>query len=116
MLAEIVTLDPNLAVAIDALKLDVDQLSFGSKRNREGLAIPTQATGQCAAACAGGSILTKLAFDTEIVGQIQLPPLRIVQSPVLSVRDVAEMKAPVFIEGNSFPGARISEADGRYAQ
>jgi hypothetical protein len=44
------------------------------------------------------------------VGQIELPPLRIVQTRVLRVRDIAEMKAPTLIKRDSFTRPRIREA------
>jgi len=45
------------------------------------------------------------------VRQIQFPPLRVVETRVLRVGDIAKLKAPILIEGNSFTGPRISETD-----
>ena len=75
----------------------------------ESLAIPTDATGQCAATGSRRRLLTELAFDTPVVREIQLPPLRIVQVYVLSTRYIAKVKAPVLIENYSFPRPRIGE-------
>ena len=68
--AEIVAIEPNLAVAIDAVKLDKDQFAFGSCGNGERLAIPAEAAGQRATAGAGGILFAKTAFDTPVVWQV----------------------------------------------
>ena len=103
--------DPDLAVSIDAIKLDKDRLPFCSHGHGEGLAIPANAARQCAAACARRSLLTELTFDTPVVRQIQPAPLRIVQIKILSVGNVAELKAPILVERNSFPRPRIGETE-----
>ena len=57
-----------------------------------------------------GCLFTELAFDAPVVRQVQLPPLRIVQIDVLSISDIAKLKAPVLVERHSFSRPRISEA------
>ena len=109
--SEIVTVDPNLTVAIDAVKVDEDLFPLAVHGHRECLAIPAEATGQRAAAGAGRGLFTELAFDTPVVRQIQLPPLSIVETRVLHVRDIAKLKAPILVEGDFFTGSRIGEAE-----
>ena len=109
---QVVTVDPDFTVAIDALEFDEDLFSFCACGNRKRLAIPAKATRQCAAARAGRSVFTETAFDTPVVRQIQLTPLRLAQRSVLSVGNIAEVKAPVLIERDSLPGPRIRETDG----
>src|ERR1041384_928334 len=108
-LTEILPINPNLAVAIHAIKLDKDQLSFRSHRNSERLAIPTQPARQGAATSPRRRVFTKFAFDAPIVRQIELAPLLIVQPRVLSISDVTEMKPPTLIERDSFIRPRIRE-------
>jgi hypothetical protein len=47
------------------------------------------------------------------VRQIQFPPLRVVETGLLRVGDIAKLKAPILIEGNFFTGTRIGETDSR---
>ena len=103
--------DPHLAISIDAVKLDEDRLPFCSHGHSEGLAIPANAARQCTAASTRRSFFTELTFDTPVVRQIQPSPLRIVQIHILSVGNIAELKAPVLIERDSFAGTRIGETD-----
>ena len=103
--------DPDLAIAIDPVEFDKDRLPFRSQGHGKGLAIPTNAAGQCAAASARRSLLTELAFNAPVVGQIESSPLRIVQIHILSVGNFAELKAPILVERNSFAGSRIGETD-----
>src|SRR6185369_7222963 len=109
--AEIVAVDPDLAVAIDAVKFNEDQFSFGGSGHRKGLAIPAKPTGQRAASCARRSVFIELPFDTPVVRQVELPPLRIVETRVLCVGNVAEIEAPVLVERDGFPGSGIGEAE-----
>src|SRR4029450_8810107 len=76
--AEIVTINPNLTITVDAVKFDEDQSPLRRRGNSKRLAIPTDTTGQCSAACASRVLLTKLSLNAPVVWQIQLPPLRIV--------------------------------------
>ncbi|HEX6648458.1 MAG TPA: hypothetical protein VF075_02925 [Pyrinomonadaceae bacterium] len=55
--------------------------------------------------------MAEFAFDTPIVWQIQLPPLRIIETRVLRARDIAKTKAPVLTEGDCSSGTRVGEAD-----
>src|SRR6185369_11508378 len=109
--SEILTIDPDLAVAIHTIKLNKHQLSFGSHWDSERLPIPTHATGQCAATSPRRRVLTKLALDTPVVRQIELPPLRIVQSRVLRVRNLTKVKPPILSKQNSFSRTRIRKRD-----
>jgi hypothetical protein len=95
---EVVAVDPDFTVAIDPVKLDEDQFSFGRGGNRKCLAIPAKPTRQGASARARRSVFTEFAFDAPVVRQVQLPPLRIVETRVLRPADVTEIKAPVLIE------------------
>ena len=101
-------IDPNLAVAIDAVEIDKDQLAPGCQWNTECLAVPASAAGQRAASSARRILLVEFAFNAPIMRQIQLPPLRIVQVWILSIAYVTKMKAPVLIEANRLAGPRIS--------
>lgn len=105
------TVDPDLAIAVDAVKLDKDRLPFCSQGHGEGLAIPANAARQCAAASAGWSFFTELTFDAPVMREIQLPPPRIVQIHILSVGNIAELKAPILVERDSFAGPRIGETE-----
>src|SRR5689334_8660124 len=110
------TIEPNFAVAIDAVKLDEDQLSFCSCGNDECLAIPADTAGQRSATGTGRILLVKSAFDTPVVWQVQSPPLRVVETRVLRTGDVAKPKAPVLVERDCFSGTRIGEAEWRCKQ
>src|SRR5687767_14065116 len=101
------TVDPNLAIAVNAIKLNKQQLPFCSVRHRETLAVPTQSARQCAAADPGGMLFAEFAFNAPVVRQVQLSPLRIVEARIMSIRDVAEFKAPILIKQHSFSRARI---------
>lgn len=110
-LSEIMTVDPHLAIAVNAVELDKYRLPFRSQGHREGLAVPTNAARQRAAASARRSFLTELAFDAPVVRQIQTTPLGIVQIRVLSVGNIAKLKAPILVERNSFARPRIGETE-----
>ena len=109
---EIVTVDPNLAIAIDAVKLDKDRLPFRSHGHREGLPIPADAARQRAAASARRSLFTELTFDAPIVRQLKSSPLRIVQTSVRPVGNITELKAPILVERDSCAGPRIGKTQG----
>ena len=104
-------INPNFAISIDAVELDIDRLPFCSQRHDEGLAVPANAARQCAAASSRRSFLTELTLDTPIVRQIQSSPLRIVQVHSLSVGNIAELKAPILVERNGLIRPRIGETD-----
>src|SRR5688572_4825745 len=110
-LSEIVTVDPNLAVAIDAVKFNEDQFSLCSCGGSKGLAIPGQPAWQCSAARAGRVFFTKFTFNAPIMREVQLSPMRIIQQHVLPVLDVAKLKAPILIERNSLSWSRISHGN-----
>ena len=98
--AEIVTVNPNLTVAIDSVEFDEDEFSFLRGGDRKRLAIPADAAGQRAAASAGRVLLAELTFNAPVVWQIKLSPLRIAQS-----------EEPILIERDSFSGTRIRKAN-----
>src|SRR5689334_13209904 len=108
---EVVIVDPDLAIAIHAIKLDEDLFSLGSERDIEVLAIPTDAAGQRSTTCSSRRLFTELTFNAPVVRQIKLPPLRIIQADVLSTRNFTKMKAPALIKNHPFPRPRISEAE-----
>jgi hypothetical protein len=105
------TVDPNLTIAIHAVKLNKDQLPVRARGNGKRFAIPAETTWQRSTLKARRILLAEFAFDTPVMRKIQLPPLRIVESDVLCVRGVAKSKAPILVERNSFVRARIGEAN-----
>src|SRR5512132_726191 len=109
--AEIVSVDPHLAVPIHTVKLNEDQLRLCGRGDCERLSIPSQSTGQCSASCAGRIALAEFAFDTPVVWKVQLTPGRIAQIGVRAVRDSSEIEAAVLIARNSFPGSVICKAE-----
>ena len=111
-LSEIMTVDPDFAITVDAVKLDKDRLPFRSHGHREGLPIPADTARQRAAASARRSLLTELTFNTPIVRQIKSSPLRIVQTSVRPVGNITELKAPILVEQDSFAGPRIGKTEG----
>src|SRR4030095_3191899 len=98
---EIVSIDPDLAVPIHTVELNEDQPSITALRNRKSLPIPSSAPGQCATAMAGGMLFTEFAFDTPVMRKIELAPRRIIQSNVLSVRNISQVKAPLLVARHS---------------
>ena len=100
-------IDPNLAVAIDAVEIDQDELALSRQWNTECLAVPANAAGQCAASSARRILLVEFAFNAPIMRQIQFPPDGIIEIWILSVGNIAQMEAPVWIEANRLAGPRI---------
>src|SRR5215471_8057694 len=106
-LSQIVPVDPNLAVAIDAVEVNEQLLLFRARRHGKCLSIPTSATGQRAAPSARRILLVESAFDAPVMRQIQLPPSRVIEICVLGVRHITKMKAPVLIEANGLVRPRV---------
>src|SRR5712692_7937056 len=90
-LTEVMTVDPYLAVAIDAVEVNEHQLAFRGFRNVESLAIPSQAAGQGPSAGASRIPFIEFPFDAPVVWQIQPPPLCIIKVRALAVDNVAKM-------------------------
>jgi len=99
-----VSVDPNLAVAINAIEVDEDKFAFRCCWHIEGLAIPADAAGQRAAAGARRVALIKFAFNAPIMRQIQLSPLCIIEIRILPIGNIAELKSPVLIEAHRLFG------------
>src|SRR5690348_17544213 len=76
-LAEVMAVDPHLAVPVDAVELDRRQPATIRRRNREGFAVPANAAWQRTATCAGGVSLAELGLDAPVVRQIQRAPSRV---------------------------------------
>src|SRR5947207_13658405 len=100
-------IDPNLAVAIDAVEIDQDELALSRQWNTECLAVPANAAGQRAASCARRVVFIELAFNAPIMRQIQLPPIVIIEVWVLSVDNIPEIEFPVLIEDDRPSGPRV---------
>src|SRR5215203_176342 len=105
--AEVMAVDPDLAVTVNAVKFDENKRASGGCGNHENFAIPAETAGQRATAGAGRMFLAELAFNAPVVWQIELAPLRIVETDVLSVSHFAEVKTPVLVEGSSLSGTRV---------
>src|ERR1041385_4341454 len=97
-LAEVGAVYPDLAIAIDAIELDVRHPVAVRRPHGEGLAVPSDTAGQRAAPGAGGILLAERAFNAPIVRHIQAAPAGVVEGNRLRAADIAEMKAPVVIE------------------
>jgi hypothetical protein len=69
------SIDPKLAVSIDAVEVDENEFLFCICRHPEGLAIPAHAARQRSTSSPRRILLVKSAFDTPVMRQIQLPPL-----------------------------------------
>src|SRR5437867_5340764 len=87
-LAQVVTVDPDLAVAVHAVEVDERQASTVRHGNRECLAIPTDSAWQRATADAGRMRLTEFSLDAPVVGQVERAPSGIVEGGVVGARDV----------------------------
>src|SRR5437773_2440437 len=100
-------IDPNLAVAIDAIEIDQDELALSRQWNTECLAVPANAAGQCAASSARRILLVEFAFNAPIMRQIQFPPVGIIEIWILSVGNIAQMESPRLIETHCLSRSRI---------
>src|SRR5713101_2211875 len=73
-LPEVLPVDPHLAVAIDAVEFDEDQLAGIGRRNGERLAIPPHAARQRAAPHARGILFAEFSLDAPVVRHIERAP------------------------------------------
>src|SRR6266699_1588381 len=101
-LAEVLAVDPDLAVAIHAIELDEHDLTGVAGGKCERLPIPGDAAGECATGHARGVLLAERSLDAPVVGQIQPAPGGVGEPRLLRARHVAEMKAPPTIETLGF--------------
>src|SRR4030095_5040989 len=95
---EIVAINPNFTVAINTIEIDEDKLSFRPRREIKRLAIPTNPARKRSTASSSGTLLVEFSFDAPIMRQIQRAPLRIVESFILTIRNIAKMKTPICVE------------------
>src|SRR5436305_12718496 len=68
--SKIVSVDPDFAVAVDAIEFNEGQLPFRSCGNRKRLAIPTDTARQRSTPRTCRILLIEFAFDTPVVRQI----------------------------------------------
>ena len=68
-LAQVASVDPDLAVAIDPVEVDEHQAVRVTVWQGEALAVPSRSSRQGTAAGRGGIVLAELAFDAPVVGQ-----------------------------------------------
>ena len=92
---DFVAVDIDRAVHKDAVELHGDPVCV---RRREVLAVPADAARQRAAARRRRVVGGEFALDAPVVGQVQLPPGRVVESGLRPRRVVAEAEPPVEVE------------------
>src|SRR5204863_5541512 len=96
--AEGVPVDPDFAVAIDAVEIDENALPLVGCGHRKCLAVPSDSARQRAAGGTCGVLLAEVALDAPVVGQVQLAPRGVIERRLLRAGDIAKMKAPTVIE------------------
>jgi hypothetical protein len=98
--AEILAVDPDLAVFEHAFEFDEEFLAAGRLGQAEVFAIPSDARGQAAL---GSLLLTVGPFDAPVVRHIQASPIGIGKAGLLRSRHVALVEFPAEVEAVSHP-------------
>ena len=98
MPAEVLAVEPDVAVHVDAVELDPDAAVFRFRRRGERLAVPADAAVEISAAVARRGERIEGAFDAPVVRHVELPPGRVVEIGVLAVFDLAQMEPPIAVE------------------
>ena len=108
MPAEVLAVEPYVAIHVDAVELDPDVAVFRFRGRGEGLAIPADAAVEVSAAFARRGVRIEGAFDAPVVRHIELPPGRVVEIGVLAILDLAQMEPPIAVEVDGRAVARRS--------
>src|SRR5262249_10201733 len=106
-LAEIVPVEPDLAVSIDAVELDKHAAILVNRCDGEMFSVPPDPAGQRTASGSRGILCAELSFDAPVVRQVQCAPAPVVPLARLRALKVAEVKAPSFVEADSLSGSGI---------
>ena len=103
---QLVAVDPDGAVHIDAVEFDGVQLVLVVSGHTEGLAIPAGTRGEIAHRTAAGGGLDGVELDAPVVGQVEAAPGPVVEADGLGAGLLAELEAPARVEVRDLPGLR----------
>jgi hypothetical protein len=108
-LAEVLAVDPHLAVLIDAVKFNQDLSALVAVGQAESFSVPADARGQVAPLSPGRLLLAVWPLDAPVVREVQASPACIREARVLRARGVALVEFPIEVE------ARPDSGRGRLA-
>ena len=98
-LAEVLAIDPDFAVLVDAIEFDGDLAVLVDGGEAEVFAVPAHAGGGVAAGPAAGLGLGEGAFDAPIVGEIESAPGAVGEGGLVGAGGVGLEEFPVEVEG-----------------
>ena len=97
-LAEVVAVDPDLAVLVDAVELDRDLAVLVRRRDAKVLAVPADAGGRIAAGAAAGLVLGERPLDAPVVRQVEAAPVGVGEGRLLGAGRIALEELPAEVE------------------
>ncbi|OPZ14179.1 MAG: hypothetical protein BWZ10_01965 [candidate division BRC1 bacterium ADurb.BinA364] len=103
--AERVAVDPDFGVAIDAIELNQHALAFVFDGQRKGFSIPGRPGGQKRVAARPRFI--EIALDAVVMGQIEPPPLAIVELALMMLERILLAEAPVLVQKRFSPNVQF---------
>jgi hypothetical protein len=93
--AEVFTVNPDLAILINPVKIDEHfpvPLGF---RYSEVLAVPSDTAGETSPLRTGRMFCTEVSLDTPVVRQVEKPPFTVNELGILAVLDVSQVEPPI---------------------
>src|SRR5208282_6821292 len=88
-LTEIVAVDPDLAILVDAIELDSELLVLVGTGQVEAFSVPANTRRQISATLSGGFFFVKGTFDTPIVRQGHILPALVGEFSILRAWEVS---------------------------
>jgi hypothetical protein len=92
------TIDPNITVGHNAVKVDEHAAILVLHGQREMFAIPADARRQKTACPTGRIILIEWSFNAPVMGDIEVAPRRVIESNRFRACHIPPKKTPVVVE------------------
>ena len=112
VIAHMFSVDIDVAVHIDAVKVNGDALSSHGSGDDPGLAVPGGAAVQEAAAGLGLGAQVKVLLNAVIMGQVQRPPVAVIEVGRFGAFHLAQMEGPVLVEVEYLPAGGLQSVFG----